>query len=77
MELREILLKEIERWAEKYQFSFQFWGIGNNNVFISKDHVDLYSSGGFDSANDVMIDALNYVYRINRTPKRNRVIQSV
>jgi len=69
----EKLIKEIEKFSEKYQFSFQFWGIGNNNVFIMKDDIDLYSTGGWLSPVDAIIDALNYIYRINRVPKVKRV----
>ena len=72
--MREDLLIAIQSFSNKhYQISFQFWGDGNNNVFIMKDHVDLYSSGGFSCVDDVIIDALHYLYRINRTPNSSRV----
>ena len=67
------LIREIENYSDKYQFSFQFWGDGNNNVFIMKDDIDLYSSGGFSSIQEVLIDALQYIYKINRVPYENRV----
>lgn len=41
----EDLIKRIEEYAGKYEFSFQFWGKGNNNIYIVKDNVDLYDSG--------------------------------
>jgi len=67
------LIQEIEYYSDKYQFSFQFWGDGNNNVFIMKDDIDLYSSGGFSSIQEALIDALHYIYKINRVPYENRV----
>lgn len=66
------LMDEIDKWSETYQFSFQFWGTGNNNVFIEKHGVDLYSSGGFNNIFDCVVDALQYIYRINRTIKHKR-----
>jgi hypothetical protein len=67
------LIQEIEYYSDKYQFSFQFWGDGNNNVFIMKDDIDLYSSGGFLSIQEALMDALQYIYKINRVPYENRV----
>ena len=69
----EKLIKEIEKFSEKYQFSFHFWGTGSNNVIIRKNYVELYSTGGWLSPVDAIIDALNYIYRINRVPKVKRV----
>jgi len=71
--MEERFLKEIEKYSSKYQFSFQFWGDGNNNVFIMKDDIDLYSSGGFLSIQEALMDALQYIYKINRVPYENRV----
>ena len=67
------LIQEIDNYSDKYQFSFQFWGDGNNNVFIMKDDIDLYSSGGFSSIQEALMDALQYIYKINRVPYENRV----
>lgn len=69
----EKLIKEIEKLSDKYQFIFQFWGVDNNNVFIMKDFVELYSTGGHVTAEASMIAALQYVYKINRTPVCERV----
>lgn len=70
----ERLLKEIDKWSDKYEISFQFWGEDNNNVYISKDYVDLYDSGGYETAYDVIKAALEWIYRVNRTPKKNRIV---
>ncbi len=59
------LMLEITKWSEKYQFSFQFWGKGNNNVFIQKDFIDLYEFGGEESPKSITIKALEWVYKVN------------
>ncbi len=40
-----ILMMKIGYWSHRYQFSFQFWGKDNNNVFIYRDDVELISFG--------------------------------
>ena len=67
------LLQEIEKYSEKYEISFQFWGKGDNNVYISKDYVDLYETGGYETINDVLIACLEWIYRVNRVPKNKRM----
>ncbi len=69
------LLQEIEKWSGKYKFSFQFWP-DQNNVYISKDGVDLTSFGGYSTIKGVLVKALEYIYRINRTPLKNRAIKN-
>ena len=66
------LLKEIEKYSGKYQLSFQFWGEGNNNVFVEKNDVELYSNGGLESPKEAIKEALNYIYRVNRVPHNQR-----
>lgn len=73
MSKKEELLSQIEKFSEKYEFSFQFWGTGNNNVFIMKQGIDLYDSGGFETIEEALIDVLHYIYRINRVPEYDRV----
>jgi len=68
-----LLLDEIEKYSEKYTFSFQFWGKGNNNVYIEKNDVELTSSGGFETIEEVLKFALGYIYKINRVPNTKRV----
>jgi len=72
----EELMQEIEKWSEKYQFSFQFWGAGNNNCFLYKDEVEISSFGGDESIEDILKRTLSYIYRINRTPHKDRVFHS-
>lgn len=68
----QTLLDEITKWAAKYHFSFQFWGEGDNNVFIRKNGIDLYSTGGCDTPRKAIFKALEYIYRINNTKKDQR-----
>lgn len=65
-EAMENLIKRIEHYAEKYEFNFQFWGEGNNNIYIIKDDVALYDSGGHETIKDCLEDTLKYLDRINR-----------
>lgn len=67
------LFNEIKKWAGIYEFSFQFWGEYNNNVWIYKDGVELFSCGGRESMEEVAKDALNYVYKVNRVKLGDRV----
>lgn len=66
------ILQELEKWSQKYEISFQFWP-EQKNVFISKDGVELTSFGGYNTIEDVIFKALNYVYKINKTPINNRI----
>jgi len=67
------LIEAIEKYSDKYQFSFQFWGNGENNVYIAKDDINLYDTGGYLTIEDVMIAALHYIYKVNRVPESERV----
>jgi len=67
------LIKEIEKYSGKYEFSPQFWGMGNNNIFISKNDVEIFSGGGYENISECLKSALEYIYKINRTPKDQRV----
>lgn len=69
----EKLLKEIEGYSDKYEFTFQFWGAGNNNVYITKDGTDLADFGGFESIETVLIKTLEYLYKINKVPYSKRI----
>lgn len=53
------------KYAGKYQISFQMWGTGNFNIYIDKDDVDLWSTGGHETANEAIKEALKYLNRIN------------
>lgn len=59
------ILEIIDYWSNKYEFNFQFWGEGNNNVYIYKGGVDLYNSGQHEKPLDCMKDAIKYINKIN------------
>lgn len=54
------LLKEIQKWSEVYQFTFQFWGEGNNHVYIDKDNTRLTSFGQFDTPKEAIEKTLKW-----------------
>jgi len=35
--------------------------------------VDLYSTGGYDTPKEVIIAALDWIYKVNRVPLQNRL----
>lgn len=59
------LAKEIQKWSSVYNFSFQFWGEGNNNVFIAKDNIDLASFGGEDTIQAIFDRTMQWVKEKN------------
>lgn len=61
----ELLLSRIEKYSQRYNISFQFWGDGNNNCFINKDDVEIHSSGGHDTIKEALSYTLEYLDRIN------------
>lgn len=63
----EELLSDIDYWATKYEFTFQFWGDANNNLFIRKGGVSMYDNGGLETPKEAILDALKYINKINRT----------
>lgn len=70
----EKLLEEIGKWSEKYDISFQFWGEDRNSVYISRDWVDLFESGGYETAYEAIKAALDWIYRVNRVPNKDRIV---
>ena len=68
-------LQEIGKWKQKYDLSFQFWK-DNCSVFInaSNSDVELFSTGGYLTQEEVLIDAFDWVYRVNRVPMNERII---
>ncbi|MFW5847529.1 MAG: hypothetical protein ACOCVF_01235 [bacterium] len=67
------LIKEIEKWSEKYQITLQIWGQDNINFYLYKDGVELFDSGGHSNVNMAYIKILHYIYRINRVPYKDRI----
>lgn len=58
-------LQKIEYWTKQYEFSFQFWGEGNNNVFINRGYVEIASFGGGDSINEILEDTIAWCEKAN------------
>ena len=56
----------LNSFVGKYEINFQLWGKGNYNIYISKDDVELWSSGGHETADEAMTEALRYLRRINK-----------
>jgi hypothetical protein len=69
-----MLLTKIEFWAHHYDFSFQFWGPGNNNVFINKHSVELTSTGGYDTIEELFEFVLQWCEKANPGIKYPEVI---
>lgn len=63
--LTAIVFDQLAEYFGRYEISFQFWGDGNNNVWIEKDGVSLWEAGGFEAPSGAMIAARNYLDRIN------------
>lgn len=68
-----VLLTEIEKYTDRYEFNFQFWGADNNNVFISKGGIEMAHFGGEATIEDVLARTLNWLYRVNRVPNDKRI----
>jgi hypothetical protein len=60
-----LLLTKVEFWAFQYDFSFQFWGVGNNNVYINRSNVELASFGGFDTIKEAFERVLEWCEKAN------------
>lgn len=63
----ESVLAEIGEWGKIYELSFQFWP-EQNNVYISKNGVELTCIGGRASVDEILADCCAYLRRMN--PKR-------
>lgn len=57
--------KKLTKYAGKYQISFQLWGEYNNNIYISKDDVELWSCGNEKTPLRAMMKAIGYLDRVN------------
>jgi hypothetical protein len=52
----------------RYEFNLQVWGAGNNNIFITKGDVEMWSGGGYNTATEAIEAALEYLDRVNKKP---------
>lgn len=60
------LFDKLNKYAGKYEISLQVWGPGKYTIYISKDGIDLWDRGGFETAEEAMKEAVNYLSRINK-----------
>ncbi len=60
-----MLTTKIEFWAFQYDFSFQFWGCFNNNVFINRGNVEVASFGGFETVEKLFEEVLKWCEKAN------------
>jgi len=60
-----LLLTKIEFWSFQYDFSFQFWGVDNNNAYIYRDDVELASYGGFETVKEMLERVLEFCEKAN------------
>lgn len=66
--MKTTVFDRLLKYAGKYQIGlhFQMWGEGNYNIYIEKNGIDLWSTGGNTTAEEAMKEALKYLNRINR-----------
>ena len=64
-----LLLLKVEFWAFQYDFSFQFWGVGNNNIYVSRGNIELVSSGGFETVKEALESVINWCEKSNPSVK--------
>lgn len=67
--IHAISLAKIEFWTKRYSFSFQFWGDGNNNVYINRNDVEVHSAGGFVNIEDVFKHTIEWCEKANPRAK--------
>lgn len=60
-----LLIARIEFWTKQYQFSFQFWGEDNNNVYIQRDDVEIASFGGEETIMEILERTLDWCEKSN------------
>ena len=65
------LLAEIDTYTYIYEFNFQFWGKGNNNVYVSKGHIELFDIGGRETIEQLLEDTLSHLKKIKAQNKQN------
>lgn len=64
-----LLFHRLNSYAGKYQINIQLWGEWNNQIYISKDDVSLWSCGNEKTPEAAMRKALEYLERINKKTK--------
>lgn len=68
-------IAKLQFWSGRYDISIQFWGAGNNNVYVSKDDVEIYVSGGCESPLEAISKVNEWAERSNPRLKYPEGIQ--
>ena len=61
-------LQQLKKWSEIYQINLQIWG-DQNNIYIYKNNVELFSYGGGITVEETIEKGLEYLERINQVKK--------
>jgi hypothetical protein len=69
------LMQGIKKWSDVYEFSFQFWGEDQNNVFINKGGIEMASFGGEETIEKILERTLEWVNKEN--PKGYRKTEKI
>lgn len=67
------LFKELDKWSDVYQFSFQFWGEDKNSIYLWKNDIVIFDTGGLEKSKDAVHAVLNWIYKVNKTPLSDRI----
>lgn len=58
-------MTKIQFWSAYYDFSFQFWGEDNNNVYVSRDSIDIADFGGEETPLDIIKRVIAWCEKTN------------
>jgi len=67
------IFNEIDKWADIYQFSFQFWGEDKNSIYLWKNDIVIFDTGGLETSQDAFKSVFNWIYKVNKIPKDKRL----
>lgn len=69
--LNQWMLDELLTWRIKYDITIQMYD-GDFNIYISKNDINLYCPGGYEDLWEAIQDALNWLNKVNPSPKNNK-----
>lgn len=67
------LFEQLDKYADRYQISFQMGGKGRYTIFIDKDDIDIFTEGGHSTANEAIKSALDYLNKINKNERKPKL----
>lgn len=60
------IMQRIQHYANNgWEINVQIWGDGENNIYVSKGDVDMWSDGGCETMEKALESALHYLDRVN------------